>query len=322
MADPKQRSARSQRSLLRQHELQVELAKHESHAAAHRRKISELESSKKTILGLLSKGKGGNAAGLDEGLRATNHALTDTGDKLAYSEGEIARLAAEIKALDLTPEQAKKRALQQDQLSSLAAERLAKDREVESAADALRRILQERAQLTAKIASCADALEITLGADGLDTVRAEQLVSALPEQFAAESERWAAALHGTREGLQTYVVRAQVLVIPETLAHHGVYHRGEKIDLPEREARELLGERPAATLEAPWRRAAPQLVTPEAYAEAQARAEQTGISVEDAWAYENLDREKQARAAHEAQRAPQRSYPLPATAIPRRPSVG
>lgn len=79
-------------------------------------------------------------------------------------------------------------------LANLAADRLDKDREAESALQELRRILAKRAELTARMAEAASAADFTFSDDRLDDLRFRTLSDLLPAELAATSEIRAAAL--------------------------------------------------------------------------------------------------------------------------------
>jgi len=68
------------------------------------------------------------------------------------------------------------------------------------------------------------------------------LAASLPEELLASSERWAARFLGKQKSLRSYVVRTDRLVVPETLTSASVCYFGERIELTEEQARELLRE--------------------------------------------------------------------------------
>jgi hypothetical protein len=105
--------------------------------------------------------------------------------------------------------------------------------------------LRERVELTAKMGKATEALELTIPRDDLDT-RLEKLSASLPEDLFGASERWHGWFLGNQHGTKPYIVIDEHLLRPETLAHNGLYHSGDTIQLTEEEAAELLrADRPA-----------------------------------------------------------------------------
>jgi hypothetical protein len=202
----------------------------------------------------------------------------------------ISEFEAEKAKLIPSPEQAQVRTEQQQLVSSLAVKRLGKDREIAKVVANLRSLLGERSGLTAKMMEVVPTIDFTVDGD-LDARPFNDLLAALPSDLAADSERWTDWFLGSNEYAKPYVVRDERLVVAETLASTGIYQRGERIELADERAAELLREnRPSTDAEKHWRRLPPSIVTLENYEVALASAEMSGCSVQDLWTREDISR--------------------------------
>ncbi|MBZ5697906.1 MAG: hypothetical protein LAN18_05105 [Acidobacteriia bacterium] len=202
----------------------------------------------------------------------------------------IAELEAEKAKLIPSSEQAHARAERQQLLASLAIERLGKDREIAKVLANLRSLLGERSGLTAKMMEIVPSIDFTVDGD-LDARPFNDLLAALPSDLAGDSERWLDWFLGSNKIAKPYVVRDERLVVAETLANAGIYQRGERIELSDERAVELLREnRPSTDTEKHWRRLPPSIITLENYEAALASAEKAGCSVQDLWAQEDIAR--------------------------------
>jgi hypothetical protein len=189
----------------------------------------------------------------------------------------------------------------QSRLSALVVQRLAKDRQAETALNGLRKLLAERTELTAEITAAAASLDFTVnGPDGLDAKRITDLSASLPKEIAETSEQWAGWFFGENEGAKPYVVRVGDIVIPETLDHSGVYYFGETVMLTDEQARELLrSDRPWSEIgNQKWDLLPPSVMTPETFQETLAAAEKQGISVPEFHAQQDAARRLDAKHAH------------------------
>jgi len=101
-------------------------------------------------------------------------------------------------------------------------------------------LLEERAELTAKILTAAEAVDLTVGGDKLDAERFNQLLASLPEEVTATSERWYGWFIGDQGGMKSYAVVVDELTLPESLARANSYRFGDKVELTDQEASELL----------------------------------------------------------------------------------
>jgi hypothetical protein len=285
-------SPRSQRSFEEQRIVQVEIAKFDSSIRFVERRIGELEEFKKYHL--MDK--------RHDSLAMTLREIEDQTRMLRVYKEERAVLQARLDDLvTVTPEELQVRQPQQQALAQLVASRLEKDRQADKAVEALRGILQERAELSAQMNTLAAVLDFTIdpNIDALDTRRFDALRAALPTELAASSERWAGWFMGT-SGLKPYIVRDERLVVPETLASHGVYFFGETIELTDDQARELLREdRPAPKPDAAWRCAPPSIMTVEAYEAAAAlAAKRESWTAEDVLHHEWHEQDEKRKAQH------------------------
>lgn len=277
-------SERSQRGLLRQYELQVKLGAAQRDVESRRKDIADLEQQREYWLKKTLEKGFAHAMGL---YTQTVETLKAARAQLELYEVQHTFLKVEIDNLALSPAQAKHRAEQQEQLAGLAAERLEKDRQTDTAMQEFRRLLQERAQLTARMAEC--AADIDLPAD-LDAERFNNLRASLPEELAATSGQWIDWFLGRQKETKSYVVRDALLAIPETLASDGVHHCGDPVELTDEQAQELLQEdRPAQVA---WdelkRNLPPSIVTVQSYEAAVAKAQEMGCSAQDVFGYEDL----------------------------------
>jgi len=115
--------------------------------------------------------------------------------QLAAYEKYKTDLEAKIDALaHPTAAQLAERAKWQSVLEKVANERLEKDRRADRVLQELRRLLGERAELSAKMAEVATSADFTFSDDCLDELRFKTLSSVLPAELAATSEVRAADL--------------------------------------------------------------------------------------------------------------------------------
>jgi hypothetical protein len=129
-------------------------------------------------------------------------------------------------------------------LAKLALLRFEEDRQIDGARAELRRLLEERAKLSAEMRAAAAAIDFTLHYDSLDQHRFEQLLASLAGEMAPASERWRAWFFGeSQEKTEKYIVRARVLCLAETLASPRIYERGQVIALTEEEGSALLSQK-------------------------------------------------------------------------------
>lgn len=148
-------------------------------------------------------------------------------------EAEIEELEEEISS------QAAKRVEGQNRVATLAGTRLDKDTLIQSAIEGLRKLLNERAELTQNISAAAREIDLKVGHAGYDHLRSQALLDSLPTEWANASQQWVDWLLGKEQGDCTYVVRDEIVLLPETLTNHGVSLPGEQVRLSEAEARNV-----------------------------------------------------------------------------------
>jgi hypothetical protein len=229
-------SPRSQRNWLAQRKLEQERKRCEDLIHYCERKIAELEKSKEGQL----KAQIQRRAGSGQFLGRTLTELAEKNAELAAYKERRSLIQSQIEALaSPNPQQIADRAERQNYLAKLAAERLEKDRLVGGAIKGLRGLLEERAELTAKMLAAAEAVDLTVGGDKLDAERFKELLAS-PEEVTATSERWYAWFIGDQGGMKSYAVVVDELTLPESLARANSYGFGDKVELTDEEARDLL----------------------------------------------------------------------------------
>jgi hypothetical protein len=281
-------SPRSQRSLIAEDNLRRDLGKIDDLIGLTQRQIAELEKAKARQMGMLAKVRGVDQVYL-------SHLLADLEDKRrklaaykeqrAFDENTITQLAP-------TPASITERAERQQYLAGLAIERLGKDTRVNDLISSLRKALRERAELTATMKESAATLDFTSKDDFLDAQRFDELLALLPEGLLARSERWAGWFLGKQKDAKSYIVRDRLLVIPESLATHGIYRFGDRVELREEEAQEFLRkDRPAPERNEPWHKAPPSIMTIEDWEAATVAAAERGITVQNVMFWEHVERD-------------------------------
>lgn len=288
-------SARSQRSIMRQNEIQQQLAQCEGHIRYIKRGIADLEAQKAGQLRHAMISEGGGRVGPTEIGRTVNELKNRKFSLEAFQEHkkDLESKIAKLNQSDPAADEA--RAAQQDRLAELAGERLEKDRFIQAVITDLRQQLRERARLSATMVEVASSIDIDFDPDA---ERFDQLLDSLQADVLAESEAWAAWFLGEDGAAKPYIVTDSLLIGPEALAHNGVYRFGETIMLADADAAELLRtDRPAGMPSNPWRCQPPSITTIEAHQEAIARAKEEGLSVEQFYAVEEIARDRAAEKA-------------------------
>ncbi len=258
-------SERSRNDLLADKELRAKIAEIRGGATALETIIEQASDYRKRMLKRSLVGRH-DPAGLTNNakhLEALRGDLKIEKERLAFAEGEL-------KALEMTPAREKERAANQEQLASVESARLAKDAAIQKTLDELRGLLAGRAELSAQM----DGIGAALGIDtDFDDARFCGLLAAIPDDVLKESLRWSAWFNGKPLNAQTYVVRARALHLPETLAHPGIYHTLDLVELSDGESTPLVKSG--------------QIVTLAAFEVASEDAEARGITVADLWAYDD-----------------------------------
>jgi hypothetical protein len=280
-------TTRSRRSMLEEVRLRATIKKIHVASEISKRRIREAEEQVQRL----------TRSVVLEGQEALRYNLVESAKELAAQrdilkacESERASAEAAIAALAPTLRQVQGRQEEQGQLAHLAEERMGKDRRADSLLKELRKVLQERSQLTAVMAESQAALDGEAPADGLDESRFKALLGSLPEDLLSASERWYAWFFGKRKDVKPYVVRVEWLQVRESLFDHGFYRFGERILLNDDEARDFLcNDYYAPNDNAPWACEPARVMTVEAFEDAARKASESGISVRDV--YVAADRE-------------------------------
>ena len=230
-------SPRSQRSWLTQRKLEQDRERCQALIGHCDRKISDVEKIKESQLRHRLEGRGSEIFPLGTVLAELQQ---NKAERAAFEERK-GQLESQIQlVINLSPQQVAERTDRQNSLANLAADRLQKDRLVGGALKGLRGLLEERAELTAKLVAAASAVELTVNGDGLDEQRFKLLADSLPAELAATSERWHAWFTGDQEGMKSYAVVVNELTLRESLARANSYVFGDKVELTDEEASELV----------------------------------------------------------------------------------
>lgn len=180
----------SQRARLELARLEADLDKCKGLIFWHEKEVKRCEEISAHQVGLAVRGDGTADYWMPQSLEQ----LENMRRRVAAFKEHSAALQAKIDALAHPTAQLAERAEKCSLLAKLAAERLDKDRLADRALQELRRILGERAQLTALMSEAASAADFTIVDDCLDKLRFKTLSNLLPAELAATSEIRAAGL--------------------------------------------------------------------------------------------------------------------------------
>jgi hypothetical protein len=202
--------------------------------------LKNLEDAASYQVGMATRGDGIADARLPQALAD----LADRQRQLQAYKDHSASLQAKIDTLDhRNPLQVAERVEKQDLLSKLAIARLEKDRLADLALQHLRQVLKERGGLSVRMSEAAATIDFSFGDDGMDENRLAILLASLPADLVAASERWTAEFLGEKQDAKPYVACGKPhLVMPESLASHGVFQPGDRIFLSDEVAAELLSK--------------------------------------------------------------------------------
>jgi hypothetical protein len=282
-------ASRSRSSILKENELRRAIKKIKTAQAITERRIREGEQRVSRLTrAVVLEGQETMRGQLDDTMQdvANQHSL------IKSCQVQQASTEAEIESLTPTPEQGATRQHQQEQFRGLVNKRLEKDRQADQLLKELRRVLHERSQLTVGMQERVAALELTISDDGLDRRRFEKLLDSLPDEVLSQSEKWCGWFLGEQKDANSYVVRVEGLLVPETLEDNGLYHFGDLIYLNEEHARDLLcDDYFAGTPQAPWRCQSPKVMTVEAYEAAAKTARQKGLSIQEVCFWMDVERD-------------------------------
>lgn len=240
-------SPRSQKSVLHQLELEAALEKCRKQITFTEKRIREWKEKAESQMQNITER---TSPVIRQGFHRTLVGIDELERELAAFRKREKSLQAEIKALALSPAQATLRARLQGELAALVMERFAKDRAIDSALRKLRRVLQERAALTAKMVKIAGDLEFAATAD-FDAGRFVALLDSLPVDLAAQSHDWVNWFFGQESEKEPHTVGSKVAVLPETLASCGVFRPGETVYLTKAQAAKLPSDESAKPVPTP-----------------------------------------------------------------------
>lgn len=270
-------SRRSQRSMIQETILKKQLNKIAATIRRFEEKIPGLEESKAFLTNrVVVHDEHTMQPRLDEKLME----IANVHGVIKSCEEERERTEQAIRKLDPGSVEVQARLAQQGKLAELVEKRLDKDRKIDELLAELRQVLHERADSTAEMANPATALELTMPKTDLDT-RLEKLAASLPEDVFTASEKSHLWFLGKQKATKAYIVVDEHLLRPETLAHNGIFHFGDIIQLIDEEARELLRrDRPATKRRQVWTYAPPSVMSLQAFEAMTKEAQQKGIPVE------------------------------------------
>lgn len=228
-------SPRSQKSMLRQLELEAAQEKCRDQIAFAEKRIAQQEEVAERQAATVAEG-GSYAI-----RQALNQTLTDIEERkrevLAFRKREKS-LQAEINALALSPAQAAQRAKLQSALAAEVIERFAKDEAIDALLQKLRKALQERAALTTKIVQTALMLDFAAISD-FDAARFAALLDSLPAELESQSRAWVNWFLGQEDKKEPYSIGSKSAILAETLACSNVWRAGECVFLTKEEAANL-----------------------------------------------------------------------------------
>ena len=240
-------SPRSQRSILKQLELEAAREKVRNLVTFGEKKIAE---GKKTSIRQADTVAGGGSYAINQSLARTLEDITIREREVALYRGREQSLQAEIDALTPTAAQAAERAWHQSDLAGLAVKRFEKDRQAELALVKLRKILEERATLTAKMLEIARMVDFAPSAD-FDAGRFVALRQSLPDDLLVQSHAWLNGFLGQESEKEPCTIGSRLSVIPETLADSGVFRPGTYANLSKKQAKQLSSDEAPKALPSP-----------------------------------------------------------------------
>jgi hypothetical protein len=223
-------SPRSQRNIKEQWRLEGELKTCDGQIACWQRKLATAEEGVRRNTG----GGGYNLAVLRGYVREAN----ETKDMITSFEAHAVTLRAELAALLPDAAKAAERGELQKIVAAQIRARLALDKRLDSALEAARAILLERAELTRKMRDGAVSLEFNQNVD-LDEGRFDSLLAMLPRNMAAESQKFCDWFLGEEGDRRPYAVRNDGIVFKETLRAANAFREGDSPELTDRERAEI-----------------------------------------------------------------------------------
>lgn len=233
-------SYRSQNSLIQEHQLRGQLARIQQSITISARNAEKLDgdcnhfSRQCATQGPVW--KGALTTKLVE-LEAEKRILASFKEQAVRLEEQIDKLA------NPKPFEQAARRQHQESLAVLARERLVTDTQLERALRDVKTLLMERRELSLKMRNIAPFIDLSIGNDGFDTARFDELLNSLPSLLVAKSETWVDWFLGNPRVTSAHYVTDETLTLPETLASANYWHRGETAELTEEQAAEAFPER-------------------------------------------------------------------------------
>lgn len=282
-------SPRSQASLLRQEELDGKRVVLLRNIEGSRQKIRHFEQRRD---GLAEETIDSGSPGFLT-LEAYLSDLRVLGDLLELQEGQLKSLDEKIRGCIPTAETTAVLEENQHGLTAVIKERLALDRQVGEVVAQVNKLLKKRAALTGRMADRAANLEMKLE---LDQERFDTLANSLRSKVAAQSEIWSDWVFGRQPAPVHAVVYDERLVLPETLAHSGIYYQGEAVELTKAQFDELSRtDRPGRTQREPWRCQLPSVISVEKYKQFRADPGRKGLPIAEALFWDDINRQEENR---------------------------
>lgn len=228
-------SPRSQKSMLRQLELEAAQGKCRNQIAFGQKRIAQEKEAAERQTATVADGNNFNI----------RHALNKTLADIEEREREVAAfrkrensLQAEIKGLALSPAQAMQRAELQAAIAADVIQRCAKDSAIDALVQKLRKVLEERAALTTKIVQTALMLDFSPTAN-FDAARFAALLDSLPTKLEPQSIAWVNWFLGQEGKKEPCTIGKKSAVLAETLACANVFRAGEYVFLTKEEIAKL-----------------------------------------------------------------------------------
>ena len=240
-------SPRSQKSMLRQLELEAAQKKCRNQIAFGEKRIAQQKEVAERQTATVAEG---SSHAIRQALNQTLADIEERGREVLAFRKREAKLQAEIRALALTPAQAAQRAKLQSALAAQVIERFAKDEAIDTLLAKLRKALQERAALTAKIVQTALTLDFAAISD-FDAARFAALLDSLPAELASHSHEWVNWFLGQEGKREPHTIGSKAAILAETLASANVFRPGECAFLTQEEAVKLPSDEPPKPLPGP-----------------------------------------------------------------------
>jgi hypothetical protein len=240
-------SPRSQKSMLRQLELEAAQEKCRNQIAFAEKRIAQQKQVAERQTATVVKG---NSYTIRQALNQTLADIEEREREVAAYRVHEETLRVQIDALEHPPfAQRRQRAKLQSALAAEVIERFAIDRAIDALLQKLRKALLERAALTAKIVQTALRLDFT--DDDFDGARFAALLDSLPINLESQSLAWVNWFLGQADKREPHTIGNKAAVLAETLASANVWRPGESVFLTKEEAAKLPLDETAKPLPGP-----------------------------------------------------------------------